>query len=139
MYSHAGNELPEKRVFTDYYSDLVTALSSADLSEHFVSSSVITIADHHTICSHNDPHDKAVTLLKFIAAAVNTGYSPSFYKMLKIMKTHGNEVMRTLADKISQSDELKGSKQGTYIPTINSYAKLLAVKLNSNHAAAQFI
>ena len=112
MYSHTGNELPENGVFIEHYSQLVTALSSADLSQHFVSSSVITIADHHKIRSQSDPQDKAVTLLKPIAVALETGYSPSFYKMLKIMKTHGNESVRALADKISQSDELKGREPG---------------------------
>ena len=90
----------------------MAALPDANLSQYFVSSSIITIADHHLICSSNDAHHKAVTLLKPIATALETGYSPSFYKMLKIMKNYGNESVKALADRISQSDGLTATELG---------------------------
>ena len=118
--SHIGNEVPEYRVFTSHYSDLVNTLSSANLSEYFVSESIITIADNHTIYSKTNPREKAVFLLKPIAAALQSGFTPSFYKMLTIMENHGNESVRLLADKISQSNELTGSEFGN-----NSYSYIV--------------
>ena len=114
MLPFTGNEIPENRIFLDNYSDLVTTLSSANLSQHFVSNAIITIADHHNILSKTDSHKMAETLLRPIAAALEIGYLPSFYKMLRIMKKHGNESVRALADRISQSDELKGREPGKY-------------------------
>ena len=114
--SHTGNEenIPEYGVFTSHYSDLTNALSSANgnLSDYFVSESIITIADNHTIHSKTDPYEKARFLLKPIEAALKIGFTPSFYKMLGIMRKHGNESMRSLAQKISQSNELRGSEFG---------------------------
>ena len=100
-------------MFTRYYSDLVDTLSScSNLSKHFVSASIITIADHHAILSESDPQAKAEKLLKPIAAALNTNFKPSFYKMLAIMNKHGNESTKSLVERIVQSDELKGSELG---------------------------
>jgi len=103
-------------VFTRFYGDLVDTLSScSNLSKYFVSESIITIADHYAMMSENDPQAKADKLLKPIAAALNTKFKPSFYKMLTIMKRRGNESTKSLAERITQADELKGSELGNNI------------------------
>ena len=109
-----ADEVPEDKAFLAHYGNLVTtlSLSNADLSPHFVSNGIITMADHYAI-NKSDPSEQAKNLLKPIAAALKIGYLPSFYKMLKIMKTYGNEALRELADKISQSDGVRESTLGT--------------------------
>ena len=104
-----GNEIPENRVFLDYYSNLVTAFSNANLYHHFVPESIITIADNHKIHSETNPLEKAEILLHIIGASLEIGYSESFYKMLAIMRVYGNESVKALANKINQSSGLKGS------------------------------
>ena len=111
MFLFTGNEILEKRVFLKHYHDLVAILPNANLSQYFVSSSIITIADDHNISSSNDRHHKAVTLLNPIAAALETGYTPSFYKMLEIMKEYGNEPVKALADRIGQTMTELGKQQ----------------------------
>ena len=110
-----GNKVPEYRVFLDYYSELVTAFSSENLYHHFVRKSIITIADSHRIRSETDPRNKAEILLQPIGGALEYGYLPSFKEMLTIMKDHGSKSVKALANKISQSSELKGSDIGNKI------------------------
>ena len=104
--------MPENRVFLKYYSDLVTTFSSTNLYHHFVSPSIITLVDCHEICSEKNPDERAKLLLQKIGAALKINHSPSFYSMLTIMREHGSESMKRLANKISQSSELKGSDIG---------------------------
>ena len=114
---HTGNEknVPEYSVFTSHYHELVSTFSSANvnLPDYFVSESIITIEDNHTIHSKTDPHEKAMLLLKPIVATLQSGSTTSFDKMLGIMRKYGNESMRLLADKITQS--LRGSEFGNNI------------------------
>lgn len=58
------------------------------------------------IKSTGNPQEKAEYLLQPIGNALQTGFTRSFYKMLDIMKTHGNDSVKALADKIIQSGGL---------------------------------
>ena len=113
MFSFTGDRIPEYYVFGSNYHDLITLLSNANLYGHFVSKDIITVEDHQNIFSISNARDKAVTLLKPISAALKTGYPSSFYDMLDIMKTHGNQSVRAFAEKITQSDALTGTESGT--------------------------
>ena len=106
-------------MFLDHYDVLVTTFANTNLYRHFVAQSIITISDNHKICCKTDPQEKAEILLRIIGVALEIGYSKSFYKMLGIMRDYGNEFVKALANKISQSSGLKGSDFG------NNYIMLI--------------
>ena len=102
----------EHDVFINCYDEFVTVLSNTNLSPHFVSRSIISLTDDHSLRLKTNPTDKADILLKPVATALKIGNPDPFYKMLAIMKEHGNETEKKFANKISHSSGLQSQDLG---------------------------
>jgi len=117
-YNFIDDELPEYKVFTDYYSKLVDTIPASNLSHYFVSENMISLTNHEEITKPTTPSHTAVQLLlnNVLYALKDQGSTEYFYKMLGIMKCHGNSATQDLSSEI-HSKVLKpnNGQQGMYV------------------------
>ena len=100
-------------MFIQYYSKL-TSILQVDLTPHFVTAKIITLSDEDEITKASTTSHKAAMkmLLKPISSSLETGYTTSFYKILGIMRQHGNDAAQHLSgeilDEIGSPEEING-------------------------------
>jgi len=90
-------------VFREQYSILVYALESADLYRYFVSEEIITLIEYDDISAETNLHEKAEVFLRKVYSSLEIGHAKSFYKMLEVMASYGNEATKELARKINKT------------------------------------
>ena len=78
---------------------MTSILPVKSLSQHLVSTGIITIDEEEEIMSIATSKDKALFVLRKIARSLEAGVTQSFYTLLTIMKRHGGDVA-VLADQI---------------------------------------
>ena len=100
VFSLVGTHPIEYDAFVTCYSDLTHVFQTNTFAPHFVSAHIITMNEHHDICTLQ-PKDSIVRLLRSISAPLESGQTGNFYKMLEIMQNHGNVHARSLAEKIN--------------------------------------
>ena len=105
MKMAADEQMKEKDVFTRHYASLCKTLTDINtLLPYFVSENIISISDHEWISVPNLPNsEKVVKLLSHISGPLEAGDAKVFHTMLDIMKKHGSQSTKDLADKISET------------------------------------
>ena len=99
MFFYVDKESVEYKAFNRFYNELITVLYDKSYLTHFIASGTISVHDVHHI-SDLPENDRAMHLLKYISAPLEYSEKQSFYKMLEIMKTHGNLYAMELAENI---------------------------------------
>ena len=89
-------QLLEHRVFTQHYGRL-TSLFHRSLLPHLIAEGVLLQADLEEIDSASTSEKKAHIVLMKITASLDARLTESFYKLLAIMKSHGNRDLQELA------------------------------------------
>jgi len=107
-----GRKCREHTVFIKYYSDLINTLRNTDLTQYFVTESVITVCDSEEITFASSPSVKSAILLRKISAPLEANLTSSFYKMLDIMAEHGNATTKELSAKIRKALQLDQINDG---------------------------
>jgi len=105
LYTFVGSDSPhpmEYQIFINHYRQLTKLLFQTNLTPHLVTEGVIVISDEEEINSANTLRTKAQLVLSKISAALESGFTESFYKLLKIMKSYGNNDLKQLATLIEK-------------------------------------
>lgn len=90
-----------KDVFTNHYSDLCSTLTDIDnLLPFFVGKKIITITNQTEIKREIATLNKVTKLLPHISGPLEAGDSKGFQIMLTIMKKHGLQPTKDLAEKM---------------------------------------
>jgi len=106
---------------------LVDTLKFTNLYRYFVAENIITLDEEEEISCESNSIKKIEIFLKKVSSSLKTGFTVSFYKMLDIMRIHGNLATKELARNIKKSiDDLK-SHNGSYISTHIFYFELAIV------------
>ena len=90
-YIERNAAVPEYEVFRNHYGDLSNMLFSTNLGPQLVQRGVIVPQDEEEISTTPTSSGKAGIVLQKISRALETGYTESFYKMLKVMESFGNQ------------------------------------------------
>jgi len=115
IISLLGDELPEYKVFTNYYSKLADTIPACNLSHYFVSENVISLTDHEEITKPTTPSHTAGQLLlnKVLHTLKEQKNVHCFNKMLSIMEHHGDGSTHTLSQEIkSKVLQINSGQQG---------------------------
>jgi len=113
----AGLELPEHKVFSDYYGKLVDTIPACNLSHYFVSENVISLTDHEEITKPTTPSHKAAQMLlnKVLHLLKEQSNVDCFNKMLSIMEIHGDGATQSLSCEIkSKLLKITSGQQGIH-------------------------
>ena len=102
-------------MFRKQYSALVDTLKTTDLYRYFVSEEIITLAENDDISAEVNPSRKVEILLRKVSSPLESGHTNSFYKMLKVMASYGNEATKDLARKVNESLHQPMSNDGMSI------------------------
>ena len=86
-------------------------LFNTNIAPHLVQEKIIDSEDEQKINAAVTKIQKARIVLPIVSSALKNGYTNSFYKMLKIMKNHGNDDTKQLcADIECAITELDGKE-----------------------------
>ena len=122
-FFNVESDLPEFKVFKEYYYKLANILPASDLSHYFVSENLVTVRDHEEITNPvTQPHMAVLLLLNRVAHSLQTKSDVEvFNRMLAIMEYHGNSAIKHLSIEIMAriSEEtgnttFNSGKQGMY-------------------------
>lgn len=94
-----GDEL---RVFRKYYNDMMKIIPITSLSGHFVSANIITPCEDEEVISPTTPTERARTFLLKMSGPLEAGQTESFYRLLEILESFGNEDCSKLASKMKK-------------------------------------
>ena len=110
-------QLVECRVLTNHYYQLTNMLFQTNLIPHLVKEEIILPLDEEELSSISTSTKKAQFVLQKISAALQSGFSQSYYKLLNIMKSHGNCDLKQLAAMMESEDAKSSttSNAGLYI------------------------
>ena len=75
-------------------------LFNTNLTPHLIEEGVIALTDHEAVNAIPTSAGKAEFVLPKITSALTTGETGSFYKILEIMKCHGNHDAQQLSTDI---------------------------------------
>ena len=100
LYFYVGETSVEYNTFIQFYDKLTTVFHDKNYLSHFVPAGIISPNDVHHMSNLPD-NDRATCLLKKISAPLECGEKQSFYKMLEIMRDHGNLFAKQLAENMS--------------------------------------
>ena len=92
----SSTQLLEHHVFTLHYGQL-TSLFHRSLLPHLIAEGVLLQADLEEIDSASTSEKKAHIVLMKIITSLDAHLTESFYKLLAIMKSHGNRDLQKLA------------------------------------------
>lgn len=120
-----GDQLPQYKIFIDYYNKFVDTLPATDLSHYFVSDKIISLTDHEEIMKASTPQKAARLLLDRVAEKLQNGNSMVLNKMLLIIEHHGIGTAKVLSlelrkklSTVSCTDhKINDNIQGCYIHT----------------------
>jgi len=90
---HKGSLCVEFKVFIEYYSKLVDIMETKSVLKYFVEERVILPLEADTITMTTSSKRATELLLMKISAPLQAGFkdcTDNFYKLLDIMKQHGN-------------------------------------------------
>ena len=87
----------EYSAFIQFYDKLTVVFHDKNYLSHFVPAGIISPNDVHHMSNLPD-NDRAMCLLKKISAPLECSEKQSFYKMLEIMRDHGNLFAKQLAE-----------------------------------------
>jgi len=98
-FVHAGPQLAEYKIFTQYNSKLMDTLPASDLSHYFVSERVISLADHEEIIKPTtSSYHAAQLLLSRVSSPLKVEEDTvPLTKMLAVMENHGDGATRALS------------------------------------------
>ena len=122
-------QLVECRVLTNHYCQLTNMLFQTNLIPHLVKEEIILPSDEEELSSISTSTKKAQFVLQKISAALQSGFSQSYYKLLNIMKSYGNCDLKQLAA-MMESEEAKSSatsNAGLYNAYISYYIHVLHI------------
>ena len=111
MYVFTIEDVPELKIFQQHYSGLTTMLFNTNLTPHLIQGGVIALADQEELDAKPTSLGKASFVLPKVTSALKIGNTESFYKILEIMKCHGNHAAQQLSDTIAS--EIPGPRRGT--------------------------
>ena len=103
--------VPELEIFRQHYSGLTTMLFNTNLTPYLIQEGVIALTDQEELNAIATSSGKAAFVLPKITSALKTDNTESFYKILEIMKCHGNHAAQQLSDTIAS--EIPGPRRGT--------------------------
>ena len=92
--TYVGQQSKEYKLFTQYYSKLMSTLPASDLSHYFVSDKIISLVDYGVIIRSTTPQKAAELLLERISSLLKNGNNAVFSKMLLIMDRYGKTMDR---------------------------------------------
>jgi len=100
------NAVPELKVLNKCYVKLINVLKvqGDNLFQHFISVEIVTLEDYND-CDEvsGSRRSKAKWFVGKISGHLEAGYCASFYKMLEIMKEHGDMICQKLSCEIETS------------------------------------
>ena len=102
--------IPELAVFQRHFNGLTRILFNTNLTPHLIAEGVIALADQEELNAKPTSSGKASFVLPKISSALAAGETGSFYKMLDIMKCHGNHDAQQLSTTIT--NELPEPRRG---------------------------
>ena len=76
-------------------------LFNTNLTPHLIQEGVIALSDQDELNAITTSSRKAAFVLPKVTSALETGETGSFYKILEIMKCHGNRDAQQLSDTIA--------------------------------------
>ena len=103
-------DVPELEVFRQHYSGLTTTLFNTNLTPHLIEEGVIALTDQEELNAIATSSGKSSFVLPKVTSALKAGETESFYKILEIMKYHGNHAAQQLSDTIAS--EIAGPRRG---------------------------
>ena len=95
--SSSDSQLLERLIFRKHYSQLTTLLFQTNLTPHLVTEGVLVPLDVGDISSAATAAKKAELVLLKIAGSLDAHFPNSFHKLIKVMKTYGNDDLKQLA------------------------------------------
>ena len=94
----------EWKILKGNYSDLISTITEIDkLLPHFVQNNVIGYPEEEEILAEKNQQNKVTKLLRHISGPLEVGNTTGFYKLLKIMKSKGNQSTQDLAHDMEKS------------------------------------
>ena len=75
-------------------------LFNTNITPYLVQDRIIDSEHHQKISAAVTNIEKAGIVLPIVSSALKNGYTDSFYKILKVMKNHGNGATQELSDNI---------------------------------------
>ena len=106
-------DVPELKAFRQHYSGLTRMLFNTNLTPHLIQEGVIALLDQDELNAIPTSVGKASFVLPKVSSALETGETGSFYKILEIMKYHGNHAAQQLSDTIASG--IPEPRRGTYL------------------------
>ena len=103
--------IPELAVFKRHFNGLTKILFSTNLTPHLIQEGVIALADQEELDAKPTSSGKAAFVLPKVSSALAAGETGSFYRMLEVMKCHGNHDAQQLSNAIAS--ELSEPHGGT--------------------------
>ena len=92
-------------------------LFNTNLTPHLIEEGVIALTDQEELDAIPTSSRKAAFVLPKVTSALTTGETKPFYKILEIMKCHGNHAAQQLSDTIAS--EIPGPRRGMYVKIIH--------------------
>ena len=112
--TYVGQQSKEYKLFTQYYSKLMSTLPASDLSHYFVSDKIISLVDYGVIIRCTTPQKAAELLLERISSLLKNGNNAVFSKMLLIMDRYGASAAKTISLEIRSTLSTMKCEKGTY-------------------------
>ena len=110
-----SNNLPEFKIFQQYYSKLVDCLPAKELSHYLVSQGVIALIENEDIISPNTSRHRATELLlSKVSLFLQEGNALPFKKLLDVMQKHGGDATVSLSSEIQKLLNKNNSKSKTF-------------------------
>ena len=96
---NVGRKLIEYEAFILFHNKINKVLCDKRFTPHFVSAKIISLNDVRHISNLPD-NQRATCLLKSISGPIENGDTQNFYKLLEIMRDHGNPDAQKLVEDI---------------------------------------
>ncbi|XP_065903585.1 putative leucine-rich repeat-containing protein DDB_G0290503 isoform X3 [Dysidea avara] len=116
--SNSNTQIRQHNIFTKHYGKLTTLLFQANLTPHLIAEGVLVPADEEEINFASSSAKKAQIVLLKIAGSLDARLPEPFYKLITVMKSHGNNALKQLATVIeneivdsSTADDAKTSQE----------------------------
>jgi len=90
----------EIHVFTKHYSQLTYLLFQENLAPHLISEKIILPSVEEELNSATTSVKKAQIVLLKVFLSLQSGFTESFHKLLKVMKTYGSNDLQKLTSMI---------------------------------------
>lgn len=95
-------ELLEKTVLIKFFSKLTTVFHDKDYLPHLVTARIVSTDNVHHLSSMSH-RDRGMRVLEYVSDSLDGGHKECFYKMLEIMRNHGNSFAQNLAEEITKT------------------------------------